>query len=195
MSAANAAVSVKSKKPIDVVALFPQVADIKNEKLKTAVIAVWQELWAMSPWTDLATVPTSPEVAYPTLPHNQCIVEMALLVADCFERWHKVKVDRDHLIAVAVLQDASKVIEYVPGPDGKCTLSDLGKTYPHAFWVGHIAIKHGIPDNIVHGLLTHTPQAAKFPTTMEGKILYYLDQLDVIAIHKDRWRKELFITK
>jgi hypothetical protein len=42
---------------------------------------------------------------------------------------------------------------------------------------------------------SHTPQAPKFPDTLEGKILYYLDHLDVIAIFKDRWRKELFITK
>ena len=50
-------------------------------------------------------------------------------------------------------------------------------------------------DSVVHILLTHTPQAPKFPTSIEGKILYYVDQLDVIAIFKDRWRKELFITK
>ena len=44
-------------------------------------------------------------------------------------------------------------------------------------------------------VLTHSPQAPKFPSTLEGKILYYVDQLDVLAIYKDRWRKELFITK
>ena len=48
---------------------------------------------------------------------------------------------------------------------------------------------------IVHVLLTHSPQAPRFPSTLEGKILYYVDQMDVIAIYKDRWHKELFITK
>jgi hypothetical protein len=47
----------------------------------------------------------------------------------------------------------------------------------------------------VHVLLTHSPQAAQFPSTIEGKILYYVDQIDVIGIYKDRWRKELHITK
>lgn len=185
----------KAKKPIDVLAMFPQVAQIKDRKLRAAVIAVWEELWARSPWTDIATVPTSPEVPYPTLPHNQCVLEMAIAVADAFERHHDVKVDRDHLIAVAVLQDASKVVEFAPGPDGKPEMTDLGKNYPHAFWAAHLAIQHGIADDIVHGLLTHTPQSAKFPNTLEGKILYYVDQIDVIGIFKDRWRKELFITK
>ncbi len=94
-----------------------------------------------------------------------------------------------------MLQDASKVVEYRPGPDGKAEFSELGKTYPHSFWCAHVALRHGVPNSIVHILLTHSPQAPKFPASLEGKILYYVDQLDVLAIFKDRWRKELFITK
>jgi hypothetical protein len=140
-------------------------------------------------------VPTSLEIPYPTLPHNQCVLDMALAVADAFERHHGVKVNRDHLIAAAVLQDASKVIESAPGPDGRAIATDLARQYPHAFWAAHLALRHGVPDPVVHVLLTHSPQAPTFPTTIEGKILYYVDQLDVIGIFKDRWRKDLYITK
>jgi hypothetical protein len=52
-----------------------------------------------------------------------------------------------------------------------------------------------VPDEICHIILTHTPQSASFPTSLEGKILYYVDQIDVLAIHGDRWRKQLMITK
>jgi 23S rRNA maturation-related 3'-5' exoribonuclease YhaM len=120
---------------------------------------------------------------------------MALAVADAFERHHRVKVNRDYLIAGAILQDASKVVEFERGADGTAVPTEIGRNYPHAFWAAHVALRHEIPDEIVHVLLTHTPQASKFPTTLEGKILYYVDQIDVIGIHKDRWRKELFITK
>ncbi|MBV9785498.1 MAG: hypothetical protein JO264_16960 [Acidisphaera sp.] len=183
------------KQPIDVVALFPQVRDIADAKLRAAVIATWEELWAMSPWTEIREVPTSTEIPYPTVPHNQAVLAMAIAVADAFETFHGVKVDRDRLIAAAVLQDASKVVEFAPGADGKIAPTTLGRHYPHAFWAAHIALRHGIPDDIAHILLTHTPQAAKFPDSLEGKILYHVDQIDVIGIHKDRWRKELFITK
>lgn len=37
--------------------------------------------------------------------------------------------------------------------------------------------------------------AARFPASLEGQILCYVDQRDVLAIHKDRWRTELWITK
>jgi hypothetical protein len=139
-------------------------------------------VWAAAPWTDIDTVPTSPEIPYPTRPHDQCIVAMALSVADAFERFHGVKVNCDHLIAAAVLQDASKVVEYEPGPDGKAELSEIGRAYPHSFWGAHLAAQKGVPMEFVHALLTHTPQSPRFPTTLEGKILDYVDQLDVIAI-------------
>lgn len=180
---------------IEVAALFPELADIADPKLREAVVATWQDLWKMSPWKRIEEVPTSTEIPYPTLPHNRCVLEMALAVADAFERHHNLKVNRDYLIAAAILQDASKVVEFERSPDGETVATDLGRFYPHAFWAAHIALRHGIPDEIAHVLLTHTPQAAKFPSTLEGKILYYVDQIDVIGIHKDRWRKELFITK
>lgn len=185
----------ETRQPIDVVSLFPQVADIQNEPLRKAVVAVWQELWEMSTWKRLEDVPTSPEIPYPTLPHNQCVLDMAMSVADLFERHHGLKVNRDYLIAGAVLQDASKVVEMAPGADGKVVATALSKHYPHAFWAAHLALRHGIPDEVVHVLLTHSPQSPKFPSTIEGKILYYVDQIDVIGIFKDRWRKDLYITK
>ena len=183
------------KPPIDVLAIFPEIEQIEDAALRRAIVEVWEELWAASPWRDVHELPTSPEIPYPTIPHNQCVMALALAVADGFERFHGIRVNRDHLIAAAVLQDAGKLVEYRPGPDGGAEFSDLGKAYPHAFWAAHLALQKGVPDEVVHVVLTHSPQAPKFPNSLEGKILYYVDQLDVLAIHKDRWRKELFITK
>ena len=185
----------RTQKPLDVLAMFPEVAEIRDDNLRQAVIEIWQELWAMSEWSDIAAVPTSPEIPYPTLPHNQCVMRMALAVAEAFETFHKVKVNRDYLIAEAALQDASKVVEFRPGENGEAVFTERGKAFPHAFWAAHLAANKGLPDEICHVLLTHTPQAPKFPDTLEGKILWYVDQLDVIAIFKDRWRKDLYITK
>jgi hypothetical protein len=184
-----------SKLPLDVLGLFPQVRLISDDVLRGAVVATWQDLWAESPWTDIHTVPTSVAIPYPTIPHNQAILTMALAIADAFEAHHKVVVNRDRLIAAAVLQDASKLVEFAPGPDGVVAPTEIGKTYPHAFWGAHVALRNGVPDDVVHIILTHTPHATKFPRSIEGKILYHVDQIDVIAIHGDRWRKNLYITK
>jgi hypothetical protein len=44
-------------------------------------------------------------------------------------------------------------------------------------------------------VLTHSSSASKFRDTLEGKILYYAGQVDVIGIHKDCWKKHLMIAK
>ncbi len=183
------------KKPLDVVGIYPEVKQIKDAKLRQAVIDIWQELWAMGKWDDPASVPTSGEIPYSNLPHTQCVAALSVAVADAFEKYHGIKVNRDHLIAAAVLQDASKLVEYEPGPNGKVRKTDIGKHYPHGFWCAYLAVQKGVPDEVNHVMLTHSSSAAKFPDTLEGKILYYVDQLDVIGIYKDRWKKHLMIAK
>ena len=182
------------KPPLRLTDHFPELDLVGDAGLRAGIEAVWEELWQASSWASLDELPSSPDFPVPHVPHNRSVIQMALGVADAFERWHGVVVDRDVLLAAALLQDASKLIEYGM-VDGKVALTDVGRAYPHAFWAGHLALKHGLPDAVCHIILTHTPQAAQFPASIEGKILYYVDQLDVIAIHKDRWRKELWITK
>jgi len=184
-----------SKRTLDVDAIFPQICEIKDKELADKTRAIWNELWDQSNWDDFEAMPTSPEISYPAQPHCQCVVTMALQIAESFETYHGVEINRDYLIVAAILQDASKVIEYRPTGKGGAELSPTGKLYPHAFLTAQLGVKHGLPKEVVHAILYHTPQAAKFPDTIEGKILYYVDQLDVIAIFGDRWRKELYITK
>lgn len=182
------------KPPLRLSDHFPELDLIQDQTLRAGVEAVWQEMWQASPWESLEELPASPDFPVPHLPHNRSVVHMALAVADAFERFHGVEVDRDVLLAAGLLQDASKLVEYGT-EDGHVVLTETGRTYPHAFWATHMALKHGLPDSVCHIILCHTPQAAQFPVSLEGKILYYVDQLDVIAIHRDRWRKELWITK
>lgn len=183
------------KKAIDVHAMFPQFAQVTDATLKQKTIEIWNELWAMSEFEDIETVPTSGDIPSPNLPHSRSVLTMCLAVADAFERYHAVSVDRDVLIVAAILQDASKVVEYRPTADGGVERTDIGRTYGHAFWVTMLAAQKGLPSAISHILITHSPQAAKFPQSLEGKIIYYVDQLDVIAIHGDHWIKESIIRK
>src|ERR1700680_2940118 len=183
------------KPSLDIPAIFPEVAMIADDTLRGGVISVWQELWQESRFDDIADLTSSPEITYPHVPHNRAVLAIALAVADVFERFHGARVDRDILIAAGLLQDVSKLVEYRPDGHGGAEFTELGENFPHSFWAAHVALKHGIPDSVVQIVLTHTPHSTTFPASLEGKILYYADQLDVIAIFRDRWRKELFITK
>lgn len=182
------------KAPLELGKLFPELSSITDADLRAGVEAVWQELWERSTFERIEEVPTSTEINYPHVRHNQAILRLALATADVFESVHDVRVDRDVLIAAALLQDVSKLVEYRREGDGH-EFTQLGTDYPHAFWGAHTALLHGLPASVCTIILTHTPNSPTFPASLEGKILYYVDQLDVIAIYRDRWRKELFVTK
>lgn len=184
-----------TREPLRVGEIFPQWSQIRDARLRAQVDEVWQELWAASKWRSFDDLPTSKEIPYPARPHSQCVVDLALGIADQFEKHHGIVVDRDVLIASAILQDASKVVEYEPGSEAQTVQTAIGKNFPHAFWCAHVALNKGVPLSICHIISTHSPGAAQFPQSLEGKILYYADQLDVIAIFGDRWVKHLMVER
>ena len=59
------------KKPIDVQAMFPQFAQVSDAALRQKTIEIWNELWAMSEFEDIETVPTSGDIPSPNLPHSR----------------------------------------------------------------------------------------------------------------------------
>ena len=184
-----------TQKPLDIEAIFPEIQQMDDQVLRAQVIDVWQELWSQSRWLSFDDLPTSKEIAYPAKPHSQCVLTMALSIADAFERHHGLKVNRNVLIAAAILQDASKVVEYDPTPEGSVKHTEIGKNFPHAFWCAHVALSKGVPLSVCNIIMMHSPTATKFPDSIEGKILYYVDQLDVIAIHRDPWVKRQFLER
>jgi len=183
------------KKSIVLEDIFPQIEEIKNLDLRKQVEAVWQELWQLSQWCDFDEMPTSKEISYPAKPHSQCVLTMSLAIADALHLHHGIKIDKDILIAAAILQDASKTVEYFPDQNRKALQTPIGTQFPHAFWCAHVALNQGVPLEICHIIMTHSPSAAKFPQSLEGKILYYADQLDVIAIFGDKWVKHLMLER
>src|SRR6266568_4922027 len=90
--------AVTHKPPLDLIAIYPAIADIGDARLRLGVIDVFEELWQASDWMDLADLPTSGEIAHPNLPHTQCVVNMALAVADALTAHHGTRIDRDMLI-------------------------------------------------------------------------------------------------
>jgi hypothetical protein len=182
------------KQPLDFPALFPEVQMLAEAELRRGVEAVWQRLWQESPFAEVIDVPTAQDIPYPHVVHNRAVLAMALAVSEIFQRFHHVQVDQDLLIAAALLQDASKLVEFRPTESGT-VYSEIGRNLPHGFMAAHLAMEEGLPPGVCEVIMSHSPTATRFPERLEGKILYYVDQLDVIAVFGDRWRKEVHITK
>lgn len=178
------------KKKIDIVKVFPEINLIQNRELRTATIQVWEQLWEECKWDDIMDLPCSThKTDYPHVIHNRAVVKMAIQVAKVLIEFHGVEINMDYLIAAALLQDASKLIEYEPDSEKGCVLSERGKRFMHSFYAGHVALNKGIPDEVAQIILTHSPDSPVFPQTLICKILFYVDQTDMAAIGGDRWKK------
>lgn len=182
------------KKHLDIVKALPEIELIKDTKLREQTIKVWERLFAESKWENIMDLPCSThKTDYPHITHNRSVVKMALQVADILEEVHGVLVNRDYLLAAALLQDASKLVEYEPVSGGGCQLSDIGKKFVHSYYGGHVALDEGVPNDVVQTIVTHSPDAPVFPQTLITKILFYVDQIDMAAIGGDRWKKAISI--
>lgn len=184
------------KKELDIVSALPEISLIKDEDLRQKTIKVWNRLYAESKWEDIMAVPTSALLKqYPHIVHNRAVVQMALKVAATLEEIHNIKVNRDYLICAALLQDASKLVEYEPTADGSCKKTPLREKFMHAFYGGCVALYEGIPQEVVQSIITHSPESPVFPQTLVTKILFYVDQIDIAALGGDRWKKATAIVR
>jgi hypothetical protein len=182
---------VTEKQPLDLDALFPELALLAESSLRRAVEEIWQQLWLESPHARLEDVPVSTRIHYPQIKHCQAIVKVALAAADALEQVHDTRFDRDTLIAAALLMDVSKLVETRPGPDGGVVATDLGRLLPHALYAAHLALDRGVPLAVVHVISAHSPNGGKAPVTAEARLLDWVDQLDITGFGHEIWTRKV----
>ncbi|HEY2522219.1 MAG TPA: HD domain-containing protein [Streptosporangiaceae bacterium] len=165
----------------EVLATFPELTEIKDESLRLKVAAIWQEVFAESPWKSLQEVPKNPA----TLPasitlvaHTRSVTRQALAIAEVAQEIHGLGYDRDLLIAAANLHDVSKLVEYEPKDDGGAGLGEFGEKVQHGMYGVHKAINHGLPLDVVHAIAVHTKHSHDLPCTWEALIVHYADYAD-----------------
>lgn len=180
-----------AKEAIDVAALFPELSRLRDPELKRQVVEIWQELWAMSSYQTLTDVPVSVKIDYPQVRHSRGVLTGALALADAWEPIHDVRLDRDVLIAGALLIDVSKLVETHRGPDGKAGYTELGHRLPHAAYAAHLALAKGVRLEVVHCILSHSPNGGKAPQTPEAQLLDWLDQADISVFGFDIWSRKV----
>lgn len=176
--------STYTKQDIEYVAsVFPEVEQITSEDLRRKVLEIWVDMWHESGWKRIEDAPKNPSNAgeRPLYQHVRAVTQEALATAEIVKQLHKIGFDRDVLIAAGLLHDVSKLVEYQPG-EGKATTSQRGKLIQHAVYAAHKAWEKGLPDEIVHIIISHTHNSNKRPSTWEGIVIHYVDYLDSDAL-------------
>lgn len=168
--------------------LFPEIAEIRDDRIRRSVTAIWLEVAAECPWSRLEDIPKNLEAERHRrlVDHVRVVTRMALSLAEVAKAENGTSYDRDGLIAMCLLHDVSKPMECEPDPDGKPTgteamparKSKMGKLIQHAVYATHKVFAHGLPIEIAHAVNTHTHQSAHRSRTVEGAYLFYADYTD-----------------
>jgi len=165
--------------------ILPEINKIKNGELKSKVIAIWEEAMAFRGWTPdiLQSIPftlLAENVKITFIEHVRTVCKMCIacdkiLTESYGER--KTKVDRDHLIAGALLADVGKLLEYEI-VNGKAVKSDFGKQLRHPFSGVGLAFKHDVPPEVLHVIACHSKEGDGEKRSPETIIFHHADFID-----------------
>ncbi|MBL0176777.1 MAG: hypothetical protein IPP94_16205 [Ignavibacteria bacterium] len=168
-----------------VIRLLPEVNEIKDAALRDKVIACWQEAIEFRGWTEelLRAIPftlLASNVTISFIDHVRAVCQMCTAVDDVLTTMHgakKTPVNRDYLIAGALLADAGKLCEFEI-VDGKAVKSDFGRHIRHPFSGVGLAFKHGLPSEVMHIIATHSKEGEGEKRLPESIIFHHCDFID-----------------
>jgi len=164
----------------DVAELLPEAAEISDPALRQSVLDIWARAWRSSAWERLEDVPKSMDlpVRRTLVVHTRAVTQMAGRMADVVSDLHGLAVDRDATLAIALLHDVSKLHEFEPAPEGGGRWARTGRLVQHGFLGAHWMLEAGLPEDLVHAVIAHTPHSSVVPQTQEAVIVHYADFAD-----------------
>lgn len=181
-------VQVSPEKTVDknsVLELLPEIRKIDDSVLRDKVIACWSEAMAYRHWTveELRSIPftlLADNVKIGFIDHVRAVCNMCIACDEVLSSMHgekKTPVDRDVLIAGALLADVGKLFEYEKR-FGKITKSDFGNKLRHPFSGVGLAFKHNLPPEVMHVIATHSKEGDGEKRSPESIIFHHADFID-----------------
>ncbi len=168
-----------------VLRLLPELKQIGNPDLRSKTAACWEEAIAFRGWTEelLRGIPftlLADNVQITFIDHVRAVCKMCIAVDEVLDESHgknKAPVNRDYLIAGALLADVGKLMEFEI-VDGKPVKSDYGKHVRHPFSGVGLAFKHGLPSEVMHIIATHSKEGTGEKRLAESIIFHHCDFID-----------------
>ena len=165
----------------EIEAIWPELEWIEDEQLRERTLATWALAFERSPLEpdDLDRIPFTlhvPDCDVSFLAHKRLVVHLA---RDCADRIGEfmgaaLPVDRDVLIAGAILADVGKLLEYEK-VDGRCVQSRRGKYLRHPFTGVGLAQECGVCDAACHVIATHAGEGNLVARSTEAYIVHHAD--------------------
>jgi putative nucleotidyltransferase with HDIG domain len=161
--------------------IFPEFNLIKNEALREKSIAVWQEAIERGGWTvkDLQRIPFTlliPDCTVNIIDHTRGVTNIAIESAKVLQKFNNdiYNIDFDILVSGALLHDVGKILEYENHPDA-IRKSETGKLLRHPFSGAGLAMRHDLPEKVVHTIAVHAKEGDGGYRCPEAVIVHHAD--------------------
>lgn len=168
---------------------FPELRSITDGELRGGVARAWttacadagirtpDELCA-APWFPPAERKLDIAEGEETLvSHVRDVAACAVALAGTLEDRRDVEVDRDLLLAGALVHDVSKLAEF----DGHDE-TPVGDLLGHPYWGVHVVASAGLPVELAHVVLAHTRRTNVEPASLEAELVSRADKVAANAI-------------
>ena len=158
--------------------IFPLINRIEDKEIATKVVRACVRIWRESGHKDLREAPTThiPLASNETLvQHTNASARAALALATEFEAEYGTKVNFDVLLASAICHDLDKALSIEKAESG-WRVSEFGEKFPHGSYSMHVALDEGLPLEVAHIIVTHSPQSSMQPHTIEGMLFQKAEQ-------------------
>ncbi len=160
--------------------ILPEIGEIGDPDLREKVVRTYARALREGGWTpeDMERMPFTlakrTTVSYAQ--HVRAVTRIALAAYDALREvlGDAVRLNRDVLLAGALLHDVGKLLEMAE-EDGAFRKSEGGKVLRHPFSGVALAYAEGIPPEVLHIIAVHSKEGDPYPRTPEGYVVHHAD--------------------
>jgi 7,8-dihydroneopterin 2',3'-cyclic phosphate phosphodiesterase len=116
------------------------------------------------------------------LTHTISLVNLCMSTAEVFEKTYGIPINKDHLLAAAILHDIPKIFEWKKGEQG---FEHTGVMLDHTMLGVAEFYFRGFPEGVIHIIASHFGESGPTPPrNFEALILHHLDNMaSLIEFH------------
>ncbi len=169
--------------------VLPEIDLIEDESLRDKVAKTWEDGLSRGGWTpaDIERMPftLAKVVNINFAQHVRSVTRICLHVYETFEEIYqgKLSLDRDTILAGALLHDVGKLLEMEEG-DGVFRKSPEGKLVRHPFSGVALADANGIPPEVQHIIGTHSKEGDPYKRTPEAVVVHLADFMNFDTVEE-----------
>lgn len=171
--------------------LLPEAGLIENRTLREQTLDTWVLAMEESGWDigDLDEIPFTLLIegtSVGLVAHTRAVTSTATAIADVMAGFYgdELLINRDYLIAGALLHDVGKLLEYKRKGKG-FVKSDVGRDLRHPFSGTALAYRRGLPSAVCHMIAVHAKEGDGAWRSVEANIIHHADFINFESL-KDR---------